>query len=193
MPSIDHLMYELDETTVAQKIGIPHDEARMRYSLRSNTVGSFDEFSHAIGDYYNYHFTSCVSPGGRLSSLEAIGRAKEILAREYQRRGGDIVSAYNDAHDGTNGGMRAILDLIAENLKTVSIEHYIRSCFDRHVTPNSWTQKVEIIRQFMSRCGTYLSASVRANPAERYAHSYEELIRSYVQGLKQTSSILRRL
>ena len=61
--SIANLLAELDERTIARKIGIPHDEARMQYSLRSNTVGSYEEFSRIIADYYSYHFTTCVSLG----------------------------------------------------------------------------------------------------------------------------------
>jgi len=191
--SIRGLLAELDERVIAQRISVPHDESRMRYPLHSNTVRNFDEFNQKIGDYYNTHFTSCISRGGKLSAAEATSRAKELLEQEYRRRGGDIVMAYNDAYDGTNGGMRAILDIIAEGLKAKSVERYIRDAFDRYVTPNSWEQKVEIIRQFITHCGVHLSSSIRTNQPERYAQNYEELIRSYVTALKQTSSIFRRL
>ena len=191
--SITSLLNSIDERTIAQKIGIPNDETRMRYHLRSNTVRSFDEFGHSTGDYYNYHFTSVFSRGGRLSSAEASGRAKEILEKEYRRRGGDIVMAYNDAQFGTNQGMRGILDIIAESLKSESVERYIRDIFDRYVAPNSWSQKVEIIKQFIDHCGVHLASSIRRDQSERYAQNYQELIRSYVEALKQTSSIFRRL
>jgi len=191
--SIDSLLAELDEKAIAQRIGIPHDEARMRYPLHSNTVSSFDEFDRIITDYYNKHFTACVSHGGSLSGAEASGRAKELLEREYRRKGGDIVMAYNDAHDGTNGGMRVVLDTIAEGLKAESLERYIRDAFDRYVSPNSWEQKVEIIRQFIARCGVNLGSSIRPDQPERYAQNYQELIRSYVTALQQTSRIFRRL
>jgi len=183
----------LDERTIAQKVGIPHDEARMRYPLRSNTVSSFDEFSDRLGDYYNHHFTTCVSRGGNLSRAEAAGRAKEILERDYRRHEGDIVGAFNDAHDGTNGGLRAILDKVAEGLKAESVERYVREMFDRHVAPNSWEQKVAIIREFIAQAGPYLGSAIRADQPERYAQNYEELIRSYVNALRRTSSIFRRL
>jgi hypothetical protein len=190
---INNLLAELDERTIAQRIGIPHDEARMRHSLSSNTVGSFDEFNWIIAKYYSTHFTVCVSHGGSLSVSEAASRAKELVEREYRRRGGDIVAAYNDAHNGTNGGMRAVLDVIAEGLKAESVERYIRDAFDRHVAPNSWEQKVEIIRQFIAQCGVHLSSSIRTNQPERYASDYRELIQSYVTALQRTSSIFRRL
>jgi hypothetical protein len=193
MASIDSLLAELDERTIAQRIGILHDETRMHYSPRSNTVGSFEEFERVIADYYNTHFTTCISQGGKLSRSEATSRAKELVEREYRRRGGDIVTAYNDAHDGLHSGLRAILDIIAENLKAESVEHYIRDVFDRYVTPSSWEQKVEIIRQFLAQCGVHLASSVRTNQPERYASNYRELIDSYVSGLQKTSSIFRRL
>ena len=193
MATINSLLAHLDERTIAQRIGIRHDEARLNYHLRSNTVTDFDQFRDNITDYYNYHYTSCVSNGGGLSTSEAYGRAKELLEREYRKRRGDIVSAFNNAHDGTNGGMRVVLDTIAEGLKAEAVERYITDAFDRHITPNSWEQKVDMIRQFIAYCGPNLSSSIVADQPERYAHDYSDLIRTYVEGLQQTSSIFRRL
>lgn len=193
MPSVQLLLAALDERTIARLIGIPHDEARMRYSLRSNTVDDFTEFGDRLGDYYNYHFTACVSRGGGLSRTEAAGRAKEMLEQDYRRHNGNIVTAFNDAHDGINGGLRTILDHLAEGLKAESVERYTREMFDRHVAPNSWEDKVEIIRQFIRQCGAHLGTSIRADQPERYAHDYQELIRSYVAALRRTSAIFRRL
>ena len=193
MPAIDNLLTALDERHMAQAVGLHHDEARMRYSLGSNTVESFEEFTDLIGNYYNHHFTCCISGGGALSRAEAAGRAKEILEQEYRRRNGTIVTAFNDAHDGTNGGVRAVLDKIAEAIKVKAVERYVREMFDCHVAPNAWEDKVEIIRQFIDRCGGNLSSSIRAHQPERYAQNYQELIRSYVDALQGTSSIFRRL
>ena len=193
MPVIDSLTSALDERTIARVIGIDHDEARMKYRLDANTVRSFREFKDIITDYYNYHYTTCVSRGGMLSASEAYGRAKELLEREYRKRNGDIVMAFNDAHDGTNGGMRSVLDAIADSIKGEAIERYVTDVFDRYVTPNSWEDKVEIIRQFIACCGDMLSSSIAAGQPERYAHDYSGLIRSYVEGLRTTSARLRRM
>ena len=193
MASISSLLSALDERTIAARIGIPHDEARMRYPLRSNTVGSFHEFSDIIGEYLNFHSAACISRGGSLSRAEATGRATEILEREYRRQQGDIVTAFNDAHDGINGGMRVVLDKVADGLKAESVERYVREMFDRHVAPNAWEEKVAIIQQFIAQCGAYLSSSIHSHQPERYAHDYRDLIRSYVDGLKRASSIFRRL
>lgn len=192
MSSISSLLSALDERSIAGSIALQHDEARMRYPLHSNTVQNFDEFTAIIGDYYNYHFSNAVAFGGNMGPGAGASRAKELLEREYRRRGGDIVSAYNDAHDGTNGGMRHVLDILAEGIKAESVEHYIRDTFDRHVAPNSWEQKVNMISQFIAQSGPFLSSSIHSHQPERYAQNYEELIRAYVKALQETSSVFRR-
>ena len=191
--TIQALLNELDERTIARRIGIPNDEERIRFRLNSNTVRDFDEFEMIIGSYYNQHFTACVSRGGRLSNADARGRAKEILEKEYRRRGGDIVMAFNDAADGTNSGLRGILDVISESIKAESVALYIRDAFDRHVRPHSWEQQLDIIRQFINHCGSFLSSSIDRRTPERYARNYKELISSYVNALQKTSGIFRRL
>lgn len=193
MAALDNLLAALNERQLAQAVGLGHDEARMSYPLYHNTIADFEEFTDIIADYYNHQFTRCVSGGGALPRSEAAGRAKEILEQAYRRRNGDIVAAFNDAHDGTNGGLRVILDTLAEGLKTESVERYIREMFDKHVSPNSWEDKVEIIRQFIAQCGANLASSIDASQPERYAQSYEELIRHYARSLQATSSIFRRL
>jgi len=193
MNLLNNLIAAIDEQAITRKIGIPHDEARMRYALNKNTVDSFDEFARIIADYYNYHLSRCMVRGGSFSRTEAGGRAKEVLEQEYRRTGGDLNMAYYDAHDGTNGGLRVILDKIAENLKAESVERFIRDAFDRYVEPISWGQKVEIMRQFIAKYGDQFSSALRSSQPERYAQNYQELIRAYVESLRRISPIFRRL
>jgi len=192
MSLLENLLAAMDEVTIAKTVGIPHDEARMHYSLTRNTVGSFEEFTDVISEYYNYHVSRCVVIGGYMSSTEAAGRAKEILEQAYRGQGGNIKTAYNDAHDGINGGLRIVLDKIAEQLKTESVERYLRDVFDKYVDPTSWEQNVEIMRQFLARYGHLLSSTIRVDQPGKYAQNYEELIRAYVDSLKRTSSVFRR-
>jgi hypothetical protein len=165
----------------------------MRYFLRSNTVRDWDEFVSIIIDYYTKHYAACIGGGGIIPESLAFGQAKELLDREYRRRGGSMATAYADARDGLNGGMSAVLDVIAESLKAQSIESYILYVFDTYVEPFSWEEKVEIMRQFIARCGVHLDSSIRRDRPERYANNYMELIRGYVGAMQKTSSIFRRL
>ena len=193
MAEIDSLIHALEETHIAQVIGIPHDDARARYSSRSNTVRNWREFEDAIEDYSAYHHEQCVAPGARLPRTEALGKGKEIIEQAYRRRRSDIVGAFTDAKHSTNGGMNSILDVIADGLKMESIMRYTRDQFESRVAPNDWDEKVEIVRQFLHRFGPLLGDTIDRNRPERYAERHEELIRAFSDGLNQMSSVFRRL
>jgi len=120
MASIKNLLAELNDKDIAQKVTKFHDRALAHYHLKQDKVDSFEEFSRIIGDYYNYHFKKCVSNGGNLSITEASGRAKELLKQEYRRRGQGIVSAYNDAHNETNGSFVRYLNHYRRRTKSRS-------------------------------------------------------------------------
>ena len=183
------LSHALDEREIA-KIGIPFDIERMKYIPKFSTPNNFNAYRTEISKFYNHIYTKCVSRGGYLSLSEAYVRAKEIIERENQRRGGNIVTAYNDACD---NGYRNTFDIITDSLKAVQIERYAEGVFDKYVAPNSWEKKVEIIRQFIAHCGPHLYRSIVKEQPSRYANDYKYLIRSYIMALRETSSILRRL
>ena len=111
MRILDNIIRELSEEYVAEKVEKIHDEARIRFYLTRNSVANDAEFENLIAEYYNHHFTTCVSNGGELTKAEASGRAKEIITDNYKRRKLDKLNAYAD---GINGN---ILDLEAMIIK----------------------------------------------------------------------------
>jgi len=192
MGSLSSILMQLEENFLAQNIWIPHDEARMAYRYKSNIVGTIEEFTQVVADYYNYHYTRCVSGGGSLPSAEAEGKAKEIIEKKYRLGKESFVAAFNDANRGTNGGLRGVLDSIADYLKADSTRNHMRKVLDDEVRPNSWEDKVDIIRQFINHCGPDINQYLDQSQPERYAGSYDELIEAYVNMLQKTSSFLRR-
>jgi hypothetical protein len=193
MAAIDVLLSAIDERTVAQQVSIKHDQTRASYRNYPVTTGTYIEFERIITDYYMHHHSRCVTRGGRLDYSQASSFAKNEIEKEYRKRNGNVSSAFDDACYGTNGGMRRILDIIADGMKAEAIENYIRSVFDRVVKPVDWHEKVEIIRQFINCCGSNLHDSVDPRTPERYSQNYTELIRAYVDSLRNVSSIFRRL
>ena len=192
MSAVGAILNLLEERALARDVTGKHDDARVSYPLTRNTVSTFDEFRCLVTDYYSHHYGSCVSPGSRLSPSDAWGNARSTLEREYRRTGGDIVSAFNDAHDGTNGGVRVVLDKLAEALKGEATENYTTHVFDNFISPVSWDEKVETIKDFIDRCGIDLASSIDVERPERYARDYDYLIQTYVAGLRHTSSAFRR-
>ena len=191
MVDIRALLRDLEETTIAERVGRLHDEARARYALLSLTVPNIQDFYDVIGDYYNYHFMECVSHGGHLSRGEAIARAREILEQHYKRHGGNITTAFNDAHYGTNAGLYQSLNIISDALKSEAVEHYVRNVFDHYVAPNRWPDKVEIVRQLLAHFRDILPASIQAEEPERFAQDYQELIHAYLSGLARAATFFR--
>jgi hypothetical protein len=192
MSDIDALIRSLKSGAVAQNVGIDHDEARMQYRPRGNRVSSVREFERIIGDYYNQHFSRTVG-SGQLRHFEAVQRAKQILTREYRRRNKSLVNAVHDAKEGTNGGMRAILDTLADALKNESTQHYMQETLDQARELDSWHQRVDLARQFQQRYGHMLGDSVQSLPAEAFAHDFDELIQSYVQHIDEVEQQFRRV
>jgi len=194
MAAIDVLLSALNERTIAQQVGIEHDQTRALYRDYSVAVNDYREFERGITDYYKFHYSRCIARGGYLDDAQASSLAKELISEEYRKKNkSDINGAYDDARYGTNGGMRSILDIIANGLKLQAVENYIRSVFDRVVTPVEWHEKVEIIRQFIDCCGVHLHDSIDRRTPERYAQNYSALIHAYVTNLEPVSSMFRRL
>lgn len=176
-----------------RRVASQHDDVRARYALEHNRVPTFEEFTDVITRYYLYHYSSCVAPGATLPASQARSEVKQLLESHLRRGEGNIVTYFVRARDGANGGLRVILDTIAEGLKARAVTNYVRDVFDRHVAPSCFEDKVEMIRQFIKACGKSLPASVRADRAERYAGDYYELINEYLRSLRNTSEMFRRL
>ena len=193
MVSYDSLARALDEREIADRVAIPHDDVRARYALPKNRVATFGEFTEWITSYYIYHYTTCVAPGAHLNRADAASEAKNVLESQLRRGEGDINTYFVRARDGLDGGMRVVIDTLAEGLKGRAVTNYVRHVFDQHVSPESFKDKVEIIRQFIRSCGPQLSASIRADEIERYAHDWQALVNEYSHSLQRTSAMFRRL
>jgi len=191
MSTLNYILNELDESYIVEHIAKKHDEARVQYSLTRTTVPNDIEFDDLIADYYNHHFSRCISLGGELSRAEAAGRAKELIVKHYRKKRLDKLNAYSDGKTGSNGGMRQILDIIMESLKEEAIERHYRDVIDRYIAPSSWEEQVEIIEELFRRIPD--SPHIDKDYPERYARNYEELIRALVEQLKTQSTIFRRL
>jgi hypothetical protein len=195
MSSFAVLLHELDPKTIAQRVEAVHNAARMEYCVRTMRPASFRDFEEIIGDYYNFHVSRCMVTPGWLSHSDAVSTAKAIIEQEHgpRRHNTAIIAAFNDARDGTNGGLRRILNTIAENLRNQAVNRHVRDAFDRNVAPYCWEAKVKIIRQFLDHFGRYLPSSVRTDIPERYADNYEELILAYCQAYKEFNRLVDML
>lgn len=190
MGSLDIILSELDERNIARRVGIKHDEARSSYFLAKGTVDSWDEFLDAITGYFSWHFGKL--GWGSMPRWKALAGAKEAIERGGRIKGRTLEEASQDARYGTNGGLRGILDVIADNFKMQDTEAYVSNVFSENLDITSWEERVDIVRQFISRCGQDLSSYIDVSNPEKYARDCVDLIKSYVQALAIASSATRR-
>lgn len=182
MSSIDSLLEAISPRIIAKRVHIPHDEARASYPLSRNVVSDSREFEHIIGDYYNHHHASCISRDHTFPRREAETRAKAIVEVQYKKYPQPLIAAFNEALEGTNGGLKHVLDLIADSLKYDATRNYIRSEIHRSVRWDRWEQKVELIRQLIRAQPQVLRDYQGCNPNE-FASDYEPLVQAIVEAL----------
>jgi hypothetical protein len=189
------LVAAVGEQNIARQVLRPFDDAVMQYRPPGpSNVTTFEEYEDHIGAFYNYLFSRCIAHGGTLPPDVASVRAKEIIEQESRRHGGDIVSAFNDARDGTNNNsILAQRGMIAENLKREAASNFVRAVFDHFVKPCSYQDKVQVISAVMAVYGPFLGDDIDTQDPGRYAHDYQRIVHSLAEALQRTGSVLRRL
>jgi hypothetical protein len=187
---LDEMLIELREDTIMRMFHIPHGSARASYPVCKMTVADEIEFDQVIADYYNHHFSRCVSPGAKLPDADAASRAKAILDQAYYRQG-QLLGATQDGLRGTNGGMPQVLNTIMERLREEAVENYMRDVFDRYVLRGSFREKVEIMRELLRKLKAYGVEGIDEDEPEQYAHNYQPLIRAFVESGTTVATAMR--
>ena len=193
MSNFLHFLKSVEDHNLAEKVGTPHDEARMKYRLGSNTVANATEFERVIGDYYAYHHSACVSYGGQMVKYEAVQEAKKIIDRAYQRKNQTMMNAVSDAKTGHNGAMRQMLDYIADALKNQALDDYIADTIDQHCRMDSWPEKVSLAKEALQALGHILPEEVRNRAPEELAAGYVQFLRGLVEVIRDSAVAFRRI
>lgn len=185
--SIEQLIQNIGARTIARVIANPINEQAMNSSLDFEELKDFAGFRRSIGRYYNdLH-------GGRFSTEDAEGMAIQIIEREYHDHGGNIVSAFHDAAEGTQGGVIAQRMLIKDAIIREKTEHYVNDQFDRFADRSSWPALVEAVRAFIAYCGNDLVGLIDPDHPECHAKDFRTLVRAYVSSLQRNAALFRRL
>ena len=191
--SFEAIYNALDEDTVAREASKPHDEARIRFYLKCNTVSGWHELRSTLTTYTKHHVAACRILGGVVSDGEAESMAMDFLEREYRRRGQDVSDICHDAVTGLNGGMHALLNIICEGFRTQSTDRYVRHVFRAAIDPRNFEERLEIIRQLVSRLGPDVRGRIDTEHPERYAgREYADFVQAYVGAVQRMKAAFRR-
>ena len=181
------VIQELRARTIAGRVHRPIEARAMDSPFDPEDLRTFATYRRALARFYRLVY------GHEVSDQEAYGRSGQIVEREYRDRGGDIVSAYHDAVEWTNGGIAAQRQMITDAVKREAGEFYVMAVFDRYLDPTSWEERVEAVRACIDECRADLVGLVDAEHPERHARDLRDLIRSYIASLERNAALFRRL
>lgn len=185
MTKLQYIRRELDSRVLAGVSDI-HDRTLLSYRLESNRVEDFNTFTLLIGDYVNHHFQEAFESSFPETHAQEMG--KEILEGN-RKTGGTLLSAYHNAQTGLNGGVRTVLEAIADYFKEEALRRFINGVIDTIVNPDDWNEKVELVTELITVLGIHTLDP--DNPA-RYAADFKQLTEAYLERIRQSEADFNR-
>jgi len=186
----DTVTAEICELALAKKFGVPIDSARASFVLASSTVRSYDEFIEIIESFF-VHLQGYLSADlPAVTDVQHIsGKAMALLEGTFRDHGGPR-GAFARARDGTDGGIRSVLDAMTEQYKKQLQIEEVNVVLEKALADMDWPERVSFTRGAMKRLGPFLSAEIRNEPPERFAKDAGEIAKTYIRSI---SSIQRFL
>ena len=171
---------------------LPIDAARAAFVLPVVTTDSHDEFNQTLAAFYRHLLRRTGrldGPGhGGTVAAEALVLVSEAFARE-----GGFDAALSEARNGTQGGLRFVLDRMTEWFKQTQREAHVRYVFREAMSSVDYDAKVAFVRALMKEQAGALPEELLSAPPERFAKAYETLARAYSESRDRMKEAFRKL
>ena len=172
MPDLREIIDLLDETTIAQEIGLKHYAARERFQGKV-LIGNYVEFQQEVTRAYQYFFSQTIADT-ELPESYAWSAARQIVESKF----GSLETAVRNCMTGRAGALHSVYNALNEALLEEMTEKYIRHILSTYVNPMSWSDRLDLMNQYISRYGAYLEG---AKQPEALVADWEKLIRLHAQ------------
>ncbi|VGO13472.1 hypothetical protein PDESU_02029 [Pontiella desulfatans] len=183
---------ELQPENLAERIGLPIDRARAGYALYSVTSESQAETLGVAAAFYLHMTQATGRTGEHVTAEEVMPEAHALMGEAFAREGGGV-AAYAEARDATRGGLRHVLDRMADEYKKRRQEEYIQfilaTAFDRE----DYRARVAFMEDFLKAHPEALPPHLASEPPERFADRYDVIIRSFVDSMEQVKRVIGTL
>ena len=182
---------EMDPKNLTKLISLPIDCARASIVIDSVIVRSFEEFKDKFVTFYIQLMRNTKRLSENIETKIIEAEAFALLERGFSKRGG-IPAAFDEAMNGTNGGLRFIFDISTETLKQEEKEKYINFILKKALDPLDWQSKVDFIKALFKKLENILPEETISEP-ERFAGHYEKIVTAYINSINQLNILFRRL
>ena len=178
---IDRILDQLHPDVIGREIEYKHNIIRERWTVKNYMPGDYKECMRDLCDYYRYHFCAMFGISMNIPDDRAHHEVKMILEKSQ----GGYVQGIKNSVRGRHGGMIALVDALAEEMKKDAIEKHISHVIDTHVSPLDFDFQCELIRQYLDKYAKYMLPGEEIMSPYLLAVNYAKVIRTHVEVIRR--------
>lgn len=179
------ILKELDETHVFEAITIRHDKAREDYSLHVRRITSFSEFLEQLCLYYKFHRLH--ASGIKVPEAMVAGEVKGLVQQAFR---GDLTSVFIHVKHGQEGGIKRVIDGIAESLKQQEKSHWTDHVKLQSYDPSDREQRRELAQEYLELFKHFVVPGADIHDKYEIAERLDDFLRALVE---QRNEIIKKL
>lgn len=190
---VDRILRLIGQDHINRAVLMQHDEARETFRAPSMTVRDHQEFQFVVTAYVEHHQRTVGE--GAPTNAAAFGEAKHILDQAYERDNFQegYAAALQTALDGSQGGMRQVLNEIADALKRRALASYMDHVYHHHINVLSKQDNLALSRAFYARFGPILKRFGIPADEETFAWNTRAALDYHRHALEQIIGIAKKL
>jgi hypothetical protein len=182
---------QISAETLAACVDRVIDAARASYPLDTITADTSDEFLDVVTAFTIHLLRRSGSLVEPVEREAAEASALQLLEAAFPGEGG-FKAASNEARLALRGGLRFVLDAMANQYRKQQRENHVNRVLIVALRARPWREKLDFIRGLLDRLGPELPADLRAADPAEFADGCEELARAYVASLDHVHAVLRK-
>ncbi len=145
---IETITSALDDSFINSRFDEPVDNAARQFRHYTGCPVNTKEFHAVIAEFAAHIYQKGLNTS--IASSEPLGYAIELLENYYQGSyGRGYIAAVLDANDPAEGGIDTVLNRLAEIIKDIDRQKYIKAIFAVNIDPADWHLKCEIVRTLL--------------------------------------------
>lgn len=191
--NVDRILGLIGQDHVNQAVLLAHDEARETFTVPKMIVADHQEFKYVVTSYVEHHLRS--TGQGTPSGAAAFGEAKRILDRVFSRDQyqDGYAAALQQALDGSQGGMRGVINEIADHLKRQALQDYMDHVYHQHINVLSKADNLALSKAFYQRFGHILQRFGIPIDEDTFAWNTRAALDYHRQAIEQIIGIAKKI
>jgi hypothetical protein len=183
---LQEIMSKLHIDVISRKIDYVHDAIREEWTVKKYFPKDYEDCHRYLTKYYQYHFARYAKANVKMPDEMAFAYVREILEKS---QGGYAVNIKN-ALKGRHGGMIALINMLADDLKKQAVEQYVGYIINEHVDPLDFPLKVELMRQYISKYARHMLPGEDLMSPYELAANLNQVIKYHVQMVNSYRNIV---